>query len=156
MKKWYSFVIRVFFWPHHLMDLNFYNIRKTWQLGKSLHATDLGNLLPAKQCGLRRSPFLLDLLFLTEQMCKDNLSSCVYVWTRFSPTSILLTSAMSEALFLFSWVTASCIGFLCSTEGSRPGWFWPYISKIYVHNWPCIKKAEWWSLAYVHCRTEQR
>lgn len=39
---------------------------------------------------------------------------------------------------------------------SRPGYFWPYISKICVHNWPCIKNAEWRSLACVHCRTEQR
>lgn len=54
---------------------------------------------------------------------------------------------------LLYWISLQHRG---KEKHSRPGYFWPRIAKICVHNWPFIKKAEWRSLTYVHCRTEQR
>ena len=89
------------------------NIHKIWELEKWLHAAELRNILPIfSSVGLNILLSVLCLLVLSEQMFKENLCSCAYLWTSFSLTSTLLTSAMSETSFLCSWVIASYMGFL--------------------------------------------
>lgn len=89
------------------------NIHRNWELEKCLHAAELRNILPIfSSMGLNILRSVLCLLVLSEQMFKENLCSCAYLWISFSLTSTLLTSAVSEVSFLCSWVIASYMGFL--------------------------------------------
>ena len=96
------------------------NIHKNWELEKWLHAAELRNILPIfSSVGLNILLSVLCLLVLSEQMFKENLCSCAYLWTSFSLYPLLIALSISEFLQwdIRAWASLG-------PEARHPG-FWP-------------------------------
>lgn len=99
------------------VHLNLRNIHENWQLGKWSQATEFGNTGPVLN-GAGFSSLLSSLLVFFSSSCLKQTFPAVHNWTGFSVTSICWHQ-QCQTPFLRGWVTASCVGFLHSTEGRK-------------------------------------